>query len=296
MDSRISVVINTLNEERNLPYALRSVQSWADEIVVVDMFSTDRTVEIAKQFGAKVFLHKGPGFNYAPREYAISQASGPWIFVLDADELVPTSLSKTLRRILERNDVDVVLVPRLNYLLGIALQHTRWGPDQDLQVRFFKKGKISASSIAHRDFQPGNGAKVLRIKFDGSNGIVHFNYLDTSQFIERLNRYTSIEAGQAFARGERSTPLRAIVHATKEFLSRYIKARGYLDGWRGFYLSLFMCFYRLATAAKQKELEVLGTRERILDVYKKEAESILNEYTVCNESTSLVSTVTDHTP
>src|ERR1700692_4417067 len=103
MDSQISVVINTLNEERDLPYALRSVQPWADEIVVVDMYSSDRTVEVAKQFGARVVLDKGPGFNMPPRESAIQQATKPWIFVLDADELVPYSLSKALRRIAEAN-------------------------------------------------------------------------------------------------------------------------------------------------------------------------------------------------
>ena len=99
MSLPISVVINTLNEAQSLSYALSSVRQWADEIIVVDMYSTDRTVEIARQFGAKVFLHTGPGFNYAPREYAVGQASSPWVFVLDADEMVPVSLSRTLRRI-----------------------------------------------------------------------------------------------------------------------------------------------------------------------------------------------------
>jgi glycosyltransferase involved in cell wall biosynthesis len=284
MSSRISVVINTLNEERNLPYALRSVQPWADEIVVVDMYSTDRTVEIAKQFGAKVFLHKGPGFNYAPREYAVGQASGSWILVLDADELIPASLSKILRHIADEDNADVVLVPRLNYLFGVALRHTRWGPDQDLQARFFKKDKISASSIAHQDFQAAEGAKVLRITFDGSNALVHFNYLDLTQFIERLNRYTSIEASQALERRSRSTVFRAITGATREFLSRYIKSKGFLDGWRGFYLSSFMSFYRLTTAAKLKELMVVGTRDGVVEVYRKEAESVLSEYVSATNS------------
>src|SRR5712672_4773789 len=121
MSSRISVVINTLNEERNLQYALRSVQPWADEIVVVDMHSTDRTVEVARQLGAKVYLNEGPGFDYPPREFAIRQASHAWIFMLDADEVVPMALSKVLRCIAEADNADVVLVPRLNYLLGRAL-------------------------------------------------------------------------------------------------------------------------------------------------------------------------------
>lgn len=286
MGSRISVVINTLNEERNLPYALRSVKSWADEIVVVDMYSTDRTVEIAKKFGAQVFLHHGPGFDYPPREYAVKQANKPWILVLDADELVPPSLSRLLRGIAEKNGADVVLIPRLNYLLGRPMHYTSWGPDQDSQARFFKKDKIAASSIAHRDFTPAEGARILRINFDGTNALVHFNYLDSSQFIERLNRYTSVEASQAYARGYRSTPLNAIMRAVKEFLSRYIKGKGYLDGWRGFYLSTFMSFYRLAIAAKLKELEVLGARDSIAEFYNTQAESILRDYTPCERPLS----------
>lgn len=278
MDSQISVVINTLNEERDLPYALRSVQPWADEIVVVDMYSSDRTVEIAKQFGAKVVLEKGPGFNIPARESAVRQATKPWIFVLDADELVPFSLSKALRRIAEANDADMVLVPRLNYLCGRPLQHTWWGPDQDAQPRFFKKGKIVTSSIIHRDLaRPGDG-KVLRMNFDGSNAIVHFSYLDLTDYIERLNSYTSIEAEQAFGRGTRSTTSRAIALGAKEFVSRYIKARGYMDGWLGFYVSVFMSFYRMATMAKLKELETVGTREKVLDFYRREAESVLSGY------------------
>lgn len=280
MSARISVVINTLNEEDNLPFALRSVKTWADEIVVVDMHSVDRSVEIAREFGAKVYLHGGPGFNYAPREYAIAQASEAWIFVLDADELVPVALSKSLREIASSDAADLVMVPRLNYLLGVPIRHTRWGPNQDMQLRFFKKGMVLASSIAHRDFRPKAGAKVLRIAFDGQNAIVHFNYLDSADFIERLNRYTSIEAQQALERGERSNRIKAIVHSILEFGNRFVRGQGYRDGWRGFYLSLFMMFYRISVYAKLAEREATGGREEIHLAYREEAEQLLRNYEV----------------
>lgn len=279
MKPSISVVINTLNEERNLPYALRSVQSWADEIVVVDMMSTDGTTEIARQFGAKVYLHDGPGFNYAPREFAMAQASGDWIFVLDADELAPRALSKTLKRLAESSEADVVLLPRRNYLLGAALSYTGWGPQQDSQPRFFRKGRICASSIAHQDFVPAPGTKVLRLPFEGNNAIVHFNYLDTAQFIEKLNRYTSIEAQQAMDRGRNGVaPFGAILRSAKEFVDRYFVLDGWRDGWRGLYLAFFMAFYRLATYAKLHELTNVGGREVVEGNYRAEAERILSEY------------------
>ncbi|MBZ5671820.1 MAG: glycosyltransferase family 2 protein [Acidobacteriia bacterium] len=278
MKPRISAVINTLNEEKNLPFALRSVQPWVDEIVVVDMYSTDRTVEIAREFGAQVYLHRGPGFNYPPRAFAVNQASSEWILVVDADELIPVALSRDLRRMADSGEADVALLPRINYLLGAVIRYTAWGARQDAQVRFFKKGFVVGSSVAHRDFKPVEGARIKVLSYRGDNAIVHFNYLDSQQFIERLNRYTSIEANQAFERGERRTPVRALLRGVKEFGDRYIRAGGFRDGWRGFYLSLFMSFYRIVTAAKLQELTALGRRELIESRYRQEAEEILKAY------------------
>jgi len=130
MRQKISVVINTLNEERNLPYALRSVHSWADEIIVVDMYSEDCTVEIAKQYGATVYFHERIAAFDGARQFAIEQASNEWILVLDADELVPKPLSRTCLDIVASEQFDVVIIPRLNFLLGAPLMHSGWGPDQ----------------------------------------------------------------------------------------------------------------------------------------------------------------------
>jgi glycosyltransferase involved in cell wall biosynthesis len=278
LGSRISAVINTLNEEKNLPFALRSVQTWVDEIVVVDMCSTDRTVEIARTFGAQVHLHSGPGFNYAPRAFAVNQATTDWILVIDADELIPAALSRALRRLADSDEADVALLPRTNYMLGAEIRHTGCGAAQDAQVRFFRKGFIVGSSVAHQDFRPIEGARIKVLPYHGDNAIIHFTYVDTQQFIERLNRYTSIEARQAFERGERITPVGAFLNAAKEFAGRYIKRRGFQDGWRGFYIALFYTFYRIVTAAKLQELTTLGPKERTESQYRQEAEEILKAY------------------
>jgi glycosyltransferase involved in cell wall biosynthesis len=283
MEPRISVVINTLNEEKNLPRALRSVRAWADEIVVVDMHSRDRTADIARQFGARVVLHEGPGFDYAPREFAVAQATHDWVMVLDADELVPLALGRELRDIAKLGDADVVVLPRENYLFGARMGHTGWGPSEDGQARFFRKGRVFASSIAHQDFMPAPGARVLKLPYNGRNAIVHFNYLDATQFLEKLNRYTSIEARQARDRGERVTPWRALVRVAREFQARFVRGRGYRDGWRGFYLSCFMAFYRLTTCAKLEELERVGPRESVEAEYHQVAERVLSEYEELHE-------------
>jgi len=278
MKPRISAVINTLNEEKNLPFALRSVRSWVDEIVVVDMYSDDKTADIARGFGAKVLFHERLGFADPARAFALEQASGDWILVLDADEVVPLPLSRALVNIAGSDSADVVRIPWLNYLLGAPLMHTNWGPKQDSHLRFFKKRCVTATFRVHNYLHVVPGSRVLKLSFKPGLAVAHFNYVDSQQFIEKLNRYTTIEAQQAFERGERKTAVSALLMGGKEFVSCYIKARGFQEGWRGLYLSLFMSFYRIVATAKLQELTVLGSRERIEADYRREAEEILKAY------------------
>ncbi|HEX7091374.1 MAG TPA: glycosyltransferase family 2 protein [Longimicrobiales bacterium] len=279
MGPRISAVVNTRNEERNLPFALGTVRPWVDEIVVVDMHSEDRTVEIARSFGAKVFTHERSDVVEPARAYAIAQATGEWILLLDADEMVPVALSRRLREIARRDEADVVRIPRVNHLLGAPLGHTGWGPRQDRHERFFKPGLLHASDRIHASLTPDPSARILDLEYAPGRALVHFNYVDVGHFLEKLNRYTSVEALQSFERGgAEPTGRRTLMRATKEFLRRYVKLRGYRDGWRGFHLSLFMAYYHVATDAKLKELHAGGGRDAVLATYRAEAERILEEY------------------
>jgi (heptosyl)LPS beta-1,4-glucosyltransferase len=276
MEPRISVVINTLNEEANLPYALRSVVGWADEIVVVDMYSDDRTREIAEAGGARVFLHERTRIVEAARAFALAQATGDWILLLDADEVVPAPLRERLRGVAVGDEADVVVIPWVNYIWGAPLSHTCWGPDQDKHPRFFKRGYVTAPDTIHAYLQLASHARVMRLlPYRPGFGVVHFNYLDAAHFIDKLNRYTTTEALQARERGETSSYGRTLLLAGKEFLRRYVRHGGYHDGWRGFYLSLFMSFYRLAVGAKLKELEEVGPREAVRHAYRQLAEEIV---------------------
>lgn len=278
LPSRVSVVINTLNEERNLSYALRSVQPWVDEIVVVDMHSEDRTVEIARSYGARVFFHdRIPAFD-AARAFAIGQASEDWVLLLDADEVVPEPLSRRLKEIARDDEADVVNISWLNYLLGAPLTRTGWGPRQDKHKRFFKRSMVTTSATVHDFLKSAPGARVLDLGYRPGLAVAHFNYLDTAQFIEKLNRYTSIEAQQAYEKGVRVGSGRALYGAGREFLYRYLRKRGFRDGWRGLYLSGLMAMYRWATYAKLRELESVGGRESVLDTYKHEKEGVLKGY------------------
>jgi (heptosyl)LPS beta-1,4-glucosyltransferase len=278
MTGKISVVINTLNEERMLPFALRSVRTWADEIVVVDMHSEDRTVEIAREYGAKVFFHERTGFVEPARSYAFAMATVDWVLWLDADELVPEPLSRRLKDISDHDQADVVVVPRLNYLLGVPVMHTGWGPEQDKHARFFRRGMLRSSAKIHGLLQPVSGAKTLELAYAPGLAVVHFNYLDSSQFVEKLNSYTTIEAQQALERGEKASVWWTLCRAAVEFLHRYMRQQGYRDGWRGLYLAGLTAMYRCVSSAKLQELESVGGRNAILDSYRHEAEQVIAGY------------------
>jgi len=278
MKARISAAINTRDEERNLGFALRSLCSWVDQIVVVDMHSVDRTREIAQSFGAEVYLHEPLGFCEPARAFAIEKCTGDWVLILDADEVVPPRLSRTLREFTERDDVDLVSIPRVNYLLGARLEHTGWSPERDRHERFFRRGQLATSGRIHQGYARAEAAKSHELPFSEGNAIVHFNYLDTTHFLEKLNRYTSIEARQAVERGEKPSSFVALRRAAREFRRRYVTHQGYRDGWRGLHLSLLMALYRIATSAKHFELANQSARDEVLRFYESEAEALLGGY------------------
>lgn len=274
----VSVVINTLNEERNLPLALRSVHAWADEIVVCDMHSEDRTVAIAKEYGAKVCLHERMGFADPARAYAIAQARHDWVLVLDADELIPKAMSEVIARLVAADEADVYRIPRLNYLLGAPLRYLGWGPDQDAQLRLFKRSSVNVTPDIHSFFHARPGAREQRLRYREGEAIVHFNYIDLSHFIEKLNRYATIEAKQAFARGERASVRKAVTSSLREWGSRYLRNGGTREGWRGLYLTAMMSMYRVAIQGKLTELETGNDEAAVKRRYAAEAERYLDEY------------------
>lgn len=278
MAQRISAVVNTLNEERALPFALRSVRPWVDEIIVADMHSDDRTVEIARTFGAIVHPHDRTGFVEPARAFAVSKATGDWILLLDADEVVPTALSRRLRAIAEEGACDVVRLPMANWLLGVRLEHTGWGPAQDPHERFFRRGSLHLPEHLHARLEPAPGARVLDLAHDADCALVHFNYFDSAHFLDKLNRYTTITAAAQQARGQRPSIVRALAGAARNFAVRYWRRGGWRDGWRGFHLSAFMAFYHLAYEAKLAELDAGVTRESSIARYRAEAERLLAEY------------------
>ena len=278
MRPRISAVIMTLNEEKNIGNALRSVAPWVDEIIVVDMYSDDRTVEIAHSFGAKVFLHEKKRLADPARNFSQEKATGDWIIALDADEIVPPKLSRELLKIAEDDRADICFVPELNYFCGFPLLHTGWGPDQDRHDRFYRKGSIVYSPNIHGRSRQKEGSRVLSLKYRPGLAIIHFNFLNVSHCVEKLNRYTDIDASQKNQKGQKMGAVDMLIRPLWEFVKRYFRYQGFRDGWPGLYYSFFMSFYRMTQAMKLREIDVAGSAEAVRTKYQTIAEEYLAGY------------------
>jgi glycosyltransferase involved in cell wall biosynthesis len=233
---------------------------------------------VAASFGAKVLLHERLGYADPARAYAVDQSSGDWILVLDADELIQEPLSRRLLAVAAHDEADAVCIHWRNYLLGAALGHTGWGPHQDRHVRFFRRNALDLTPDVHDYLHVKEWARVLDLGDAPELEMIHFNYLDVEHFVEKMNRYTSIEAAAAVSRGEKTGRTGAIRRAAREFVGRFLRRGGYKDGWRGFYLSGLMAAYRFIALAKAEELRRNGSREAVEARYREEAERVLKGY------------------
>lgn len=290
---KISVVINTLNEENNLPRALSSVKKWVYEIVVVDMHSEDSTVSIAKNAGARVFTHKRTGYVEPARNYAISRAQGDWILLLDADEEVSGTLAQKFREIAGSSEASYYAVPRKNIVFGKWLTHSRWWPDYN--IRFFKKGAVEwASEIHSVPLTQGKGADLSA---EESLAIIHHNYNSVEQFLGRMNRYTSIQAKELKKSGRKYSWKNFIKKPTAEFVSRFFAGQGYKDGVHGLALALLQALSELVVEVKLWELSRFPERDLEigqLNEALKESQKEINYWTadvLVNENGGLINKI-----
>jgi len=269
MVSQISVVINTLNEEKNIKRAISSVD-WADEIIVCDMHSTDKTVQIAKKLGAKVFEYEFVDFVEPARNFAISKATGDWILILDPDEEIPNSLGDRLREIASKmSEINYVKIPRKNLIFGKWIKSSGWWPD--LNIRFFKKGKVEWTNRIHRPPQVEGEGIELEAKEELAT--THHHYQSVDQFLERMIRYTKVQANELVEEGYRFDWKDLIKKPLEEFLGRFFASRGYEDGWHGLALSLLQAFSFLIVYLRVWEIE----KFRVGEVNLKELEDLSKE-------------------
>lgn len=273
----ISAVINTRNEEANIGNAIRSVRTWVNEVIVMDMESEDETVEIARSLGARVFGYPRVINFDAARVEAVKHVTGDWILLVDADEMIPLELSRRLRRAAQAHEADAYTVPRLNYFSGDVMQFAGWGAEQDRQLRFFRKGSVTLNDILHAHITANAGMRVVKLEYHPDACIVHFNYRDSSQFVAKLNQYTSLTAFQR-RNGNRARDRSIVAVPVFEFLKRYFHKSGYRAGWRGFYYSFMMAAYRMTQAVKVREMQLGLDNDGSAARYQEIAAGIIGNY------------------
>ena len=228
----LSVILITRNEEANLADCLASLEGIAQQIVVVDTNSSDRTLDIAKSYGAVIAQPQDwPGFG-PQKNRALDLATGEWVLSLDADErLTPALKSEIVTAIHDSAHVDCFAIPRLSWYCGRFIRHSGWNPDY--VDRLFKRGsaRFSDDLVHERLLHSGQVAKL-------ENPMLHYSFMNYSQVLQKIDRYSTASAEQAFAKGKTSTPLKAVLHGAWSFFRTYFLQAGFLDGPQGFTLAM----------------------------------------------------------
>ncbi|MCX7793370.1 MAG: glycosyltransferase family 2 protein [Thermodesulfovibrionales bacterium] len=247
MESGLSITIITLNEEKNIGDCLESVK-WADEIIIIDSGSTDRTVEICKKYTDKVFYNPWPGMN-EQKALAMEKARGSWILNIDADERVTPELKKEIIDAIKHPRYDGYRFPRKNYFINKWMRHGGWYPDHVL--RLFKKECAFYGGINPHDKVIIRSGRIGTLK----SPLIHYTYSSLSQYITRQNNYSSAAALELLKRNKRVSAVMIPLKTLWKFIETYILKMGFLDGTHGMIAAIGASYSTFQKYSKLWELQ-----------------------------------------
>lgn len=241
--SKISVILATFNEEKNIKDCLESVRRLANEIIIVDGSSTDKTVEIAEKYTDQIFIKENPPMFHINKQLAIEKATGDWILYLDADERITPELKREIQDAIRDTKYDGYWIPRKNIIFGRWIEHTGWYPDY--QLRLFRRGQayLPCKTVHEQPVLKGQAGHL-------KNPLKHENYQTISQFVVRLDRYTENDKNLFLSQGKTIEWHDAIRFPAGEFFKRFFLEQGYKDGLHGLVLSVLQSFSSFVTFAK----------------------------------------------
>lgn len=249
----LSVVIITFNEEKNLERCLQSIQEVADDVVIVDSFSTDKTKEIALKHNARFIEHVFEG-HIEQKNWAITQAKYPHILSLDADEALDTTLIKSILSVKQNWLADGYTMHRLTNYCGKWIKHGGWYPDTKLRLWDSRKGSWGGVN-PHDEYKLKDNGKVEKIKGD----LYHYSYYTINQHIKQVNYFTDILAQQYFEKGRKASFTKILVNPFIKFIGSYLFQKGFLDGFSGFIISMISAH---ATFLKYTKLWMLQKQSK----------------------------------
>ena len=248
---KISATIITLNEEENITEAIHSL-TFADEIVVIDSESTDHTVEIAHQLGAHVIVQKWLGYA-GQKNFAAQQASHDWIFNLDADERVTPELAREIEELKRQKNTNMAAfeMPRRVFYLGKWIKNSGWYPDY--KIRLYNRSQAQwQGNYVHESVKTSGMVKALH------GDLLHYTVRNASEHHQRIDRYTTLAAEEAYAKGKRVSAFSIFITPVTAFIKSYFFKLGVLDGVQGVAIAYFAAHYvflkNLKIWEKRKEL------------------------------------------
>ena len=225
----LSVVIITKNEEKNILRCLESVK-WADQIVLVDSQSTDRTVEIANEYGAKIISPEWQGYGPA-KKAGVDSADHDWVLSLDADEVLSESLIEEIKDLLSKDNLaDGYYIPRKTNFIGKWINHCGWYPDYVLRLFDRRQGNFNLAVVHEAVIIEG---RTEKLKHD----MLHYSYPDLEEYFNKFNRYTTIGAEQLHRQGKKAGFFHVAIKPPIAFIKHFIIKAGFLDGLEGFLVS-----------------------------------------------------------
>ena len=246
---KLSVVIITFNEEKNIERCLQSIEDVADEIVVVDSYSKDKTEAICKQYKVKFIEHPFEG-HIQQKNYAITQASYPHILSLDADEALSDELKKNILIVKKNWKHDGYYFNRLTNYCGKWIRHTGWYPDRKLRLWDSRKGKWGGVN-PHDKYILENNSTQAYLKGD----LYHYSFYTISQHMDQVNKFSDIRAKEMLAQNKKVSLLKIIFAPVVKFLKHYFLKSGFMDGYYGFVISINSAHASFLKYAKLRQLK-----------------------------------------
>lgn len=245
--AKYSIYVIAYNDEPNMRACLESV-GWADELIVVDSHSTDKTAAISREFTDKVYQVDFKGFGDL-RNQALSYCSHDWVLSLDSDERMTPELREEIQRVLDRGpEADAYFVPRKNYFLGRWIKHCGWYPDYR-QPQLFRKSRFRyRDEVVHESFDCDGPVGYL------TQPAVQIPFRDIDQFLSKHDRYSDLMARRMKEQGRRFAPHQLVTHPLGTFAKMYLVRGGFLDGMPGLILSGLYAYYTFVKYAKFWEL------------------------------------------
>ena len=251
---KISAVIITFNEEKKIASCLNSLKKVADEILVVDSFSTDKTEEICAQFQVRFIKHVFDG-HIEQKNFALDQASFDHVLSLDADEVLSDMLADSILKVKAEWKTDAFCFNRLTNYCGQWIRHSGWYPDRKIRLLDRRKGRWSGIN-PHDKIEMDTKAEIAFLKGD----LLHYSIDSVTQHLATIEKFTTIAAQAKFGKGEKSGLIKIVVHPLWKFIRNYLFRFGFLDGYYGFVIVSLSAYATFLRYIKLRELWLINKK------------------------------------